>query len=387
MLWFLLIGGVVQCLLLLWLLRTGGRLNRESLLAAPRRKRWPSAALIVPAAGEHPMMQVALRSLLMQDYPGLLPIFVTATEDEPAAKLVRELQKDFPVLRHVVAGKAEDCGQKNHNSLAGITAAGDTVDLLLFCDSTHLARPDFARHLAAPVADGQSDFSTGYHTVLPRDNSLVTLGYAFCVQLMRYLQGLTPSFTQPWGGAMCIRRSVFEHMGLRRFWQENVVDDCSLAGLLPGLGKRVILSPGALLHTEAEHHSFRVWRAWMDRQVLFLKFCVPSQWLLLGVLPLVMILPPAVAAVAVIGMLCGMVPVATGLPALALLLWLTLLLHGWRCQICARGSLWRWLAAYVLSAALFAEVYLRTIPARGILWHGIWYRVGRGGRVLEMRCQ
>ena len=274
MLWFLLIGGVVQCLLLLWLLRTGRRLNRESRLAAPRRQRWPSAALIVPAAGEHPMMQAALRSLLMQDYPGLLPIFVTATEDEPAAGLVRELQKEFPGLRHVVAGKAEGCGQKNHNSLAGITAAGDAVELLLFCDSTHLARPDFARHLAAPVADGQSDFSTGYHTVLPRDSSLVTLAYAFCVQLMRYLQGLTPSFTQPWGGAMCIRRSVFEHMGLRRFWQKNVVDDCSLAGLLPGLGKRVILCPGALLHTEAEQHSFRVWRAWMDRQVLFLKFCV-----------------------------------------------------------------------------------------------------------------
>lgn len=387
MLLFLLIGGVVQCLLLLWLLRTGGRLNRESLLAVPRRKHWPPAALIVPVAGEHPMMQSALRSLLLQDYPGLLPVFVTATEDEPAAMLVRELQKDFPILRHVVAGKAEGCGQKNHNSLAGITAAGNTVELLLFCDSTHLARPNFARHLAAPVADGQSDFSTGYHTVLPRDSSLVTLAYAFCVQLMRYLQGLTPSFTQPWGGAMCIRRSAFEHMGLRRFWQENVVDDCSLAGILPGLGKRVILCPGALLRTEAEHHSFRVWRAWMDRQVLFLKFCVPSQWLLLGLLPLVMILPPLLAVGAVIGMLCGVVSPAAGLPALGLLLWLVVLLHGWRGQICAPGSLWRWLAAYALSAALFAEVYLRTIPARGILWHGIWYRVGRGGRVLEMRRQ
>ena len=186
---------------------------------------------------------------------------------------------------------------------------------------------------------------------------------------------------------MCIRRRVFEHMGLRRFWQENVVDDCSLAGLLPGLGKRVILSPGALLYTEAEHHAFRVWRAWMDRQVLFLKFCVPSQWLLLGVLPLVMILPPLLAVGAVIGLFCGMFSPATGLLALVLLLCLLLLLHGWRCQICAPGSLWRWLAAYALSAALFAEVYLRTIPARGILWHGIWYRVGRGGRVLEMRRQ
>lgn len=387
MVWFLLIGGLVQCLLLLRLLRTGRRLDRESRQQAPWRRRWPSAALIVPAAGEHPMMEAALRSLLLQDYPGLMPVFVTATAEEPAARLIGALRKEFPALRHVVAGRAEGCGQKNHNSLAGVAAAGDAVELLLFCDSTHLARPDFARHLAAPVAEGRSDFSTGYHTVRPRDASLVTLAYAFCVQLMRYLQGLTPSFTQPWGGAMCMRRAVFEHMGLRRFWQENVVDDCSLAGLLAGLGKSVVLSPGALLYTEAERHSFRVWRAWMDRQVLFLKFCVPLQWLLLGLLPLVMMLPPLAMLWAVVGMALGAVPVWTGLIGLCLAAWLLLLLHGWRCQVCAPGSLWRWLAAFVLSAGVFAEVYLRTIPAGGILWHGIWYRVGRGGRVLEVRRQ
>lgn len=385
MLWFLLIGGAVQCFLLFWLLRTGRRLDRERLLPAPKRRRWPSAALIVPAAGEHPMMEAALRSLLMQDYPGLIPIFVTATEDEPAARLTRRLREEFPALRHVVAGKAEGCGQKNHNSLAGIAAAGDAVELLLFCDSTHLAAPDFARHLAAPVADGESDFSTGYHAVRPRDESLTTLGYAFCVQLMRYLQGLTPSFTQPWGGAMCIRRSVFQHMGLRRFWQDNVVDDCSLAGLLASLGRRVKLSPGALLYTEAERHSFKVWRAWMDRQVLFLKFCVPAQWVLLSLLPLLLIAPSLLALWAVIGVALHVLPGTAGLCGLGVLLIQGALLHGWRCQICAPGSLWRWLLAFALSAALFAEVYARTIPARGILWHGIWYRVGRGGRVLEVR--
>ena len=382
---FLLVGGLAQCLLLLWLLRTGRRLDRAAHLPAPWRHRWPSAALIVPAAGEHPMMEAALRSLLQQDYPGLLPIFVTATAEEPAARLVRALRKEFPVLRHVVAGSADGCGQKNHNSLAGVAAAGDAVDLLLFCDSTHLARTDFARHLAVPVADGLSDFSTGYHTVRPRDGSLVTLAYAFCVQLMRCLQGLTPSFTQPWGGAMCMRRAAFDHLGLRHFWRENVVDDCSLAGLLKARGRRVILSPGALLSTEAERHPFSVWHAWMARQILFLKFCVPRQWALLGLLPLMMILPPLLALWAVAGMALGQVSATAGLLGVALAAGLIFLLHGWHCQIGAPGSLWRWLAAFALSVAVFAETYLRTLPARGILWHGIWYRVGRGGRVLDVR--
>ena len=112
MVWFLLIGGLVQCLLLLRLLRTGRRLDLESRQQAPWRRRWPSAALIVPAAGEHPMMEAALRSLLLQDYPGLMPVFVTATAEEPAARLIGALRKEFPELRHVVAGRAEGCGQK-----------------------------------------------------------------------------------------------------------------------------------------------------------------------------------------------------------------------------------------------------------------------------------
>ena len=34
---------------------------------------------------------------------------------------------------------------------------------------------------------------------------------------------------------------------------------------------------------------------------------------------------------------------------------------------------------------MFAWVYARTLRAQGILWHGIWYEVGEGGRVRAMR--
>lgn len=264
---------LLQCALLFFLSRVGSRLDREERKPAPQRTHWPRTGLIVPAGGNHPRMREALESLLKQDYPALYPVIVTATADEPAAGIARELQARYPQLRHVVAGFAKGCGQKNHNSLKGVEAVEDEVELLAFCDSTHIAPRDFIRRLVAPVVDGE-DFSTGYHKVVARDTGIVTMAYALCVQLMRYLQGIS-SFTQLWGGAMCFRLSAFRRYGVREFWMSNVVDDCSLADRLIHLGARIRLSGDAVLMTEAREHDLGVWHHWMDRQILFLKFCIP----------------------------------------------------------------------------------------------------------------
>ena len=289
--WFLL--ATSQCALLYILARRGEGMPRriqdeaEANRAVPEDK-WPSVGLIVPVAGRDPRMEGALRSLLNQDYPRFVPVLVTAEESEPAVELVARLKQEFPVLRHVVAGTATGCGQKNHNSLQGIAALGDAVDVYAFCDSTHTADPDFLRHLVAPMARGEASFSTGYHVVEPRDNQRSTLGYAFCVMLMRYLQAMS-AFTQLWGGAMAMTRTAYVKYAVAQLWVENVVDDCSLSALLHVRGGKVQLCPGALLHTDAINHSLPVWRAWMDRQVLFLKFCMPGRRAVMATL---MPLPP-----------------------------------------------------------------------------------------------
>lgn len=132
-------------------------------------------------------MEGALRSLLTQDYPRFVPVLVTAEENEPAAELVGRLKQDFPALRHVVAGTATGCGQKNHNSLQGIAALGDEVDVYVFCDSTHMAEPDFLRHLAAPWPGARLRSAPVTMWWSLATNSPVTLAYTLCVMLMRYL--------------------------------------------------------------------------------------------------------------------------------------------------------------------------------------------------------
>ncbi len=386
--WILTAGA--QCLLLWWLWR-GGRTVvlglapdgpcRGAARTGTTEDDLPPAALIVPAAGNHQQMEAALRSLLRQDYPGLLPVLVTADAEDPATALIARLREEFPQIRQVIAGPASGCGQKNHNLLRGVAAVGDAADIYLFCDSTHEARPDFARRLARPVAEGESAFATGYHYVDAGDDKPVTLAYQLSVLLMRLLQAVS-AFTQPWGGAMAVSRRVFERRGIAAFWRNKVVDDCSLAGLLLRCRLAVTLCGGAVLRTAARDHSLPAWRAWMDRQVLFLKFCVPGQWVLLGVFALLMAAPSVLSLLAVAGGIPGLVHGAVFLFGLVHLALLCTVVLSWRELLPRPVPALRWLAAFALGIGMFCWVYLRSIPARSILWHGRVYRVGRGGRVL-----
>ena len=384
---------LLQCLLFALLLSCGRKLavraarERELCQRVPDGG-WPRAAMIIPVAGSHPDMEKALTSLVEQDCPQLVPVMVTATAEEEAAQLIGSLREKFPQIRHIVAGIAKSCGQKNHNSLQGIAALGDSVDVYLFCDSTHLAEPDFARCLMGPVVRGEAAFSTGYHVVEPQDDQPITLAYALSVLLMRFLQALS-AFTQPWGGAMCMSRQAFEQYQVAELWENNVVDDCSLAAHLQEQGAHVRLCTAALLRTRAAGHRLAVWRAWMDRQVLFLKFCMPGQWLLLGVLALLMALPPLGAALALTAGLFGMGSAAASLLSL---LWLALLavsLGPWRAFLGRHGNeqppLIRWLWAFGWAAGMFGLVYAQSIKAREIVWKDFTYVVGRGGRILDVR--
>lgn len=375
---------VAQCVILLALLLVGRKLQSQSReeqsnIGSLADEQWPLVGMIVPVGGNSPHMTSALTSLLTQDYPHYSPVFVTETGNEPAAQCIRNLQRDFPNLQHVVAGHSTGCGQKNHNTLQGITALQDSdVSIYVFCDSTHLAAPHFLRCLVAPLAQGQTDFSTGYHTVEHFDERFVTLAYCASVLLMRLMQGLS-RFTQPWGGAMAIRRSAFERENIASLWQKTVVDDCSLAAMLLQKGLGMQLCASALLKTVARQHALSVWQAWMERQVLFLKFCIPFQWQLLGVLVVCMAVPPVFACIAFLGGLLGIgsgSAVAIGLCWLAVF-WVEL---GYiRTLLDKACTPVRFFCAFLLASAMFARVYAGSIKAKSILWQGREYNVGEGG--------
>lgn len=381
--------GLFECATLYFTGRSGQKLEkigareRELARTAPAGG-WPTLALIIPVGKILPQTEKALRSLLEQDYPDFMPIIVTEGAEDEASGAIRHLQAEFPGLRHVTAGEARNCGQKNHNLLAAVADCGDYPDVYVFCDSTHFARPDFLRCLVNPIARGEAGIATGYHIVLPRDNSIVTLAYAQTVLLMRFLQG-NASLTQPWGGALAISRNAFVRHNVRALWECSVVDDCSLAALLKKEGARVKLAAGALLETYAQAHSLSVWRAWLKRQVLFLKFCMVGQWLALGFFAALVAAPPLWCACACMD---GLLDIGAGTAQFLALCWLCIIawvMNGWRRFLPSPPAPGRWLWAFFCASFMFALVWLGTLFSHGILWQNCLYRVGKGGKVLSIR--
>ncbi len=379
----------VQCLLLWGIWRGSRNIILQKISGkAPEilQPTPPRVGMIIPAAGQNPAMPKALRSLLEQDYPHILPIVVTATEDDPAYNLALTLQEEYPHLHCLAAGVTSTCGQKNHNTLQAINyikSHAEDVEIYIFCDSTHLAKPNFVRELVWPIINNDAGFTTGYHNVVAKDTRAITLAYLLCVLNMRFMQAVA-LFTQPWGGAMAISRKVFEENDIASFWADNVVDDCSLASILSEKRLPVRLCPHAILETEARDTEFSVFCAWLERQILFLKFCIMPQWVLLGVFACLVILPVIISCLFVVGGIVNILPASMSFYSLFALIHLgilSLIVLGWRELVSPAPPFWAWLKAFFLGSGAFFVIFMRTLTTWKIDWHGIRYTVGKGGKV------
>lgn len=381
--------GMAQCVLVAALYLAGLRLRQKARAAAATAHElapdvWPRCAMIIPLGAPQAQTEAALVSLLQQDYPDYRVYIVTQTGDARSENLIATLAGLFSNVEHVVAPIAHACGQKNQNLLTAVQAVHDQAEVLVFCDSTHLAQPDFLRCLVLPLIAGKADFATGYHQVLPRDQGIFTLGYTLCVLFMRLMQSLG-SLTQPWGGAMAIRFQAFAAQDIGGLWQDNVVDDCALAGHLAQKHLQARLSPGALLDTVMQAETFAAWQAWLVRQILFLKFCMPGQWIALGALCLGMILPPVWCGIC---LLLGLGNLAAGLTVVLAFCWLlptAWFVTGWRALIPVGIYPSRWFTAFLCACGMFFLCYCKTLFAKHIVWQGIEYTVGAGGKVTAMR--
>lgn len=294
------------------------------------------------------------------------------------------LAAEYGNLTHVIAGETKGCGQKNHNLLAALDEAGPACDVYVFCDSTHIAQPDFLRCLTGPIARGEAAFTTGYHQVQARDQGIITLAYAMSVLFMRFLQGVA-SFTELWGGAMAMSRQAFDHYHVAELWSRNVVDDCSLSAWLKKQGGKIVLCPSALLTTYVEGHTFTVWRAWLERQILFLKFCMPAEWLLLGLASILMAVPPIWLVYALGEALIGWSGGTAPFLALCWFFFALWAVNGWRMFMALPPSLGRWAFAYFCASVMFGLAWLGTIFSRHMLWQNRMYTVGKDGVVTGIK--
>jgi ceramide glucosyltransferase len=378
---FILVAMGMVLLALTLLIFAGGRPLRAAVadLAGP----WPRVAVLVPVTGAAPGLEERLRRLLQQDYPDYQVVFTTRDAADPATAVIGALLPNFPGARHVLAGPARNCGQKNYNLLAAVKLVGQAPEILVFCDSNQEAPATWLRELVAPIVRGEAQVSSGFHHVMAREPGIAVWGRAVTVLALYLTKGFR-RLNQPWGGATAIRRRLFDSLDVAQLWAENIVDDVSLAARLVRAGLPVGIPPGASLLTPVNQETPAGWRDWLIRQWLYLKFCMPLTWLAGGLVVHLVLALMVLAGVRLLLLPLGLVsggPALAGALFLAGLTWLGLAMRSYHPQ---PGPTAKWLPAFFAAVGMASWCHLKTLLTMEMQWRGMVYRVGWRGKVVEI---
>ncbi len=341
----------------------------------------PPLEMIVPLKGIVAGQELALGSLLEQDYLNYGLIFVLESEDDSANSAVERLLDRYHRARKVISGIASSCAQKNHNLLVGLRSLKPDTEILVFCDSTNIADPGWLRRFTKPLRNGDCQVVTTFRAFRPDPVSLGGACQAIYASFIRLLGAIKPT---PWGGATAIRRATFERLNVAEVWSRAVVDDLVLGNALDRAGIKVRMDPHNLLKSPVQEQSVNGFLSYLDRQILFPKFTNPGIWAATLVFHLNLTLAILVAVVMGVLFPVGQVGALCGWSSYGFLIAVVIcaLLLRWTNPAPIRVA--PWLVSFLPCVLLSAFVFVRSIFRNYIDWHGRRYWPGKGGVVLKI---
>lgn len=241
----------------------------------------PYAALIIPCKGVDPHLEENLRAFLSQDYPKYQVIFAVASANDPAhpyleALVQQSLGGGGPTTTIVVAGYADNRGEKVNNLLRGLSAVDPAAEVLVFADAdAHPAR-DWLRSLVAPLGESKVLVSTGFRWYLPSAGFVSQLRAAWDTSIATLLGDHDHNFA--WGGSMAIRAADFRRLRVaERYWANTVSDDYALTRAARDARGWIRFEPRCLVASR-EDSSFAEFLRWSNRQIIITRVYAPHLW-------------------------------------------------------------------------------------------------------------
>ena len=247
-----------------------------------RRYYRPRTALIVPCKGLDAAFETNITSLYHQDYDNYVLWFVVSDTDDPAySQLVRLREKlgaatkasDIQIL---VAGRAQSCGQKNHNLLYCFRHLPADVEVMAFADSDACLRSDWLVRIVHPLRKDKVGVTTGYRWFIPQKNNLATLTLSVINAKIAQLLG-SYRFNQAWGGSMAVRVEVFRQLGVEQMWANSICDDLTLSRAVRNEGKKIEFVPACLV-ASYEQTNWQDFFRFARRQFVITRVTTPRTW-------------------------------------------------------------------------------------------------------------
>jgi cellulose synthase/poly-beta-1,6-N-acetylglucosamine synthase-like glycosyltransferase len=286
----------------------------RSELRRPASHFTPFVSIIAPNKGLDEGFSENVEALFQQNYPAYEVLFVVDDESDEAVSVVEDLlkrrdpetrrQKSETKLEEayivaeqgdaasasqrpcgencvsaklVVASKAIESSQKVENLGEAVMHVSDASRAFVFVDSDARPSPDWLASLVAPLEAENVGAATGYRWFIsPTPSFASEMRSAWNASIATALgPNLRSNFC--WGGAMAIRRDVFEKLDIRERWRGTLSDDFTVTRAMKDAGLPIHFVPKALTPS-VENCSFREMLEFTTRQMKITRVYASPLW-------------------------------------------------------------------------------------------------------------
>ena len=196
----------------------------------------PSVAVILPVKG-YAHLAGLLPCLRAQRYSRYRIVASVESKEDPAFAILSAARREpGGPLEVVVAGLAENAGQKVWNLLAALDRLSPEDEIVAFLDADVLLTPLWLPRLVAVIVNSGRPVATGYRWMIPSDDRWSSACLAAAnASLAALPRGALP-LTIVWGGSVAMKRTTLETIRVREFWRGAISDDAQMARALRRAG-------------------------------------------------------------------------------------------------------------------------------------------------------
>jgi cellulose synthase/poly-beta-1,6-N-acetylglucosamine synthase-like glycosyltransferase len=242
----------------------------------------PTCSVLLPCKGIPKDLENNLGAFLELDYPNYEIVFVTESETDPAVPYIKGVIEGHKNAKHIVAGHATNCAQKNHNVLAAYNSIASSTDVLVFADSDIKPAKYWLQELILPLSDPKVTVTSGFRWLYSSKGNVGEMTHSYVNIFMYVLFNFSCYFggVGLWGGSMAIRKKDFEELSVPERWGRAAVDDISLSQIVLKNRKKAVVVPHCVTHSDDLIQTVKGTVTWFQRQMMYFKYYLRPLWVI-----------------------------------------------------------------------------------------------------------